>query len=127
MSMSGSGGGGGDNWRPPSNPISREGSGADEGGEKGPLDPCNISEITRLNSVDRTVLATVRVNDSLSVEFEQGPPSRLVATSGGSTVGSITSGSMIQIIECMTDGAVEYEAIVLEIRGGLCRVQIQPK
>jgi hypothetical protein len=92
--MSGSGGGGGndDTWRPTSKPVPRPKGGAGDGEREPPPDPCNITENTTLNSPDRTVLASLRVGDMLTVVFQPGPPRRLVAEqSPGVVAGSITS------------------------------------
>jgi hypothetical protein len=88
-------------------------------------DHCNIVETTNLNSVDRTVLATLRIGDVLSVVFLPGPPQRLVAQSAGRIAGSITSPSMPQIIQCITQGGHSYEAEIVSIRGALCRVEVR--
>jgi hypothetical protein len=47
-------------------------------------------------------------------------------TSAGGTVGSITSPSMPQIIQCITQSGNQYEAEVRSIRGGLCQVEVRP-
>lgn len=119
--MSGGGGGGGD-WRPdPIQPRAR--SKGDTGG--GAPDPCDISDLTNLNSVNRMVLATVTAGTVLQVQYDQGPPRRLLAvTANGAAVGSITSPSMPQIIQCMQAGHT-YEAIVRSIHGGICQVEVR--
>jgi hypothetical protein len=97
-----------------------EGGGADAGA-------CNILERTKINSPDPTVRATLRESDVLDVVYEPGPPKRLLArTSAGSTLGSITSPSMPQLIQCIISG-YGYEAVVLTISGGMVEVQVQPK
>lgn len=125
--MSGSGGGGND-WRPePAKPASKPKAGSQGGGAKAPPDPCNITEVTTLNSVDRNVLAGLRPNDRLAVAFQAGPPQRLVAqTQAGATAGSITSPSMLQIIQCIQAGH-NYDAVVLSMRGAQCQVRIESR
>lgn len=126
--MSGGGGGGGD-WRPAAKgpaPKAEGGTKGDEG-QQAPPEPCNILETTNLNSVDRTVLAGLRPGDRLPVEYESGPPQRLVAKSpSGVVAGSITSPSMVQIIRCIQDG-YGYQAVVLAIRGAQCQVRVEPR
>jgi hypothetical protein len=124
--MSGGGGGGG-TWRPdPAPPRSSQGEKGGSGGVGGGDDPCAISETTNLNSVDRAALASVSVGATLAVAYLPGPPRRLVAqTSVGTTVGSITSPSMPQFIQCIQAGNT-YEAHVLSIRGALCQVEVRP-
>ena len=124
--MSGGGGGGGDTWRPhPKTPVKAASDRGDGTGSN--PDPCAISETTNLNSVDRGVLATVREGNVLDVIYLPGPPRRLVAqTRTGAIVGSITSPSMPQFIQCMTQSNYQYEAVVLSIRGAICQVEIRP-
>lgn len=129
--MSGSSGNGNDDssWRPASTATPKKASGG--GGAAGgvaPNDPCNIVEDTTLNSPNRNVLASLRAGDSLSVEFEAGPPQRLIARHGsGAIAGSITSPSMLQIIQCITQGGVSYVAEVLAVRGAVCQIRIRPQ
>ena len=113
------------NPRPPAKPVAPKKKGG--GGGSGGSDQCNIVERTNINSPDRTVKATLRTNDVLEVEYVAGPPKKLlVKTASGATLGSITSASMAQIIQCILAGYA-YEAIVLAISGGLIEVQVQPK
>jgi hypothetical protein len=123
--MSGHGGGGGD-WR--DNPKVIQPTKTGDGGTGGVLpDACNISEVTNLNSVVRAVLAGLRVAERLVVEFDPGPPQRLLAkTQTGVVVGSITSPSMLQFIHCIQAGVI-YEAEILGIRGAQCQVRISPQ
>lgn len=120
--MSGGGGGGGD-WRPePKAPVSRQ-----EGGNGGgtPGDPCVIDEVTSLNSVSPAALRNVGVGALLDVMFIAGPPQRLVVQNNtGQIAGSLTSRSMLQIIECIQSGR-RYVAEVLGIQGGSCQVRVR--
>ena len=124
--MSGGSSSGGE-WRPEAKPIPRPKGQGDGGGGNVPPDPCNITEVTNLNSVNRTVIAGLRPGDRLDVVFQAGPPQRLVAqTTAGVVAGSITSPSMLQIIQCIQAGT-SYVAEVLSVRGAQCQVRIQPK
>jgi len=126
--MSGGGGGGGDTWRPEPSPVASKSDGGSKGGGERPSGPCALVETTTLNSPDRSVIATLRPGDVLDVEFQVGPPKRLLAQRDtGEIAGSITSPSMLQIIKCITEGQYQYEAEVLSIRGAICQVQIRPK
>jgi hypothetical protein len=83
--------------------------------------------VTTLNSVNRNVVASLRPNDRLAVVFQAGPPQRLVAqTQAGATAGSITSPSMLQIIQCIQAGH-NYDAVVLSVRSAQCQVRIEPR
>lgn len=132
--MSGGGGGGGP-WRPeePIPPTKRAGSGGTGGGgpDDGglpPDDPCAITERATLNSPNRTVLGTLRAGDLLDVAYQPGPPRLLVAqTAAGLVAGSITSPSMLRIIQCISQHNRQYVVEVLSIRGAVCEVQIRPR
>lgn len=123
--MSGSGGGSGD-WRPePKAPVPdiKAGNGLGGGGVAG--DPCVINEVTSLNSVSQAALHNVGLGTLLNVVFVVGPPQRLVAQDNtGQIVGSITSRSMLQMIECIQSGR-QYVAEVLGIQGGSCQVRVR--
>jgi hypothetical protein len=123
--MSGSGGGGGD-WRPePKAPVFEPKGDGGSGGGVEPGDPCVIDEVTPLNSVSPAALRTVRPGTLLDVVFVPGPPRRLIAQdSAGQIVGSITSRSMLQIIECIQSGR-RYVAEVLGVQGGSCQVRVR--
>lgn len=114
-----SGGGGGDEtWRRIAKPVG-------EGLKGGDDDPCNISEITTINSPDRAVIASLRIGETLFVDLVPGPPRRLIVrTFDGKTVGSITSPSLPQFVVCIQAG-VKYAAEVLSIRGAICQVRVQ--
>lgn len=129
--MSGPSGGSDSDWRPPAKPATKPAAkpkGDDQGGKgKPPPDPCNITEVTTLNSVNRNIVAGLRPNDRLAIVFQAGPPQRLVAqTQNGVTAGSITSPSMLQIIQCIQAGH-SYDAVVLSVRGAQCQVRIEPR
>jgi hypothetical protein len=124
--MSGSSNGGGD-WRPaPKMPVREpaQQGGGDDG--SGISDTCAIHEKTTLNSVDRTVLATLRVGVVMDVVFDSGPPHRLIAQLNGAFAGSITSPSMLQFIQCI-QGGKQYVADVIAIQGGTCQVVVHPR
>lgn len=121
-----SGGGGGYDPRPAAKPVAPKKKGGGGGGGDVPAE-CNITERTTVNSPARTVAATLRTNDVLEIEYVAGPPKKLlVKTSSGATLGSITSPSMAQIIQCIMAGH-GYEAVVVSIKGGMIEVQVQPK
>lgn len=90
----------------------------------GGADPCVLEEITTLNSASLNGLRNVRVGDDLDVAFIEGPPRRLlVLDQEGEALGTITSRSMLQIIECIQAGR-NYKARVLSVNGGACQVRV---
>jgi hypothetical protein len=72
-------------------------------------------------------LATLRAGDILNVDFQPGPPRRLVAVHAGSVAGSITSPHSPQIIQCISRNGRVFVAEVIMIRGGVCQVQVRPQ
>lgn len=129
--MSGSGGSGGDGWRPTPKPAPKKNTkdgegGSGDGGGATPPDQCNITEDTILNSPNKAVIQTLNVGDILSINLNSGPPRVLEAMAGAEVAGSITSPSMSQIIECI-DKDWQYDAVVLSVTGGRCQVRIQPQ
>lgn len=112
--------------RPAPKPVAVKKKGGQDSGASG--DPnCSIIEQTKINSPDPTVRATLREKDVLSLDYDAGPPKRLLAkTEAGAILGSITSSSMPQLIRCILAG-YEYDVIILSIKGGLVDVQIQPR
>jgi hypothetical protein len=98
--------------------------GGDGGGD--PSDDCAIHERTRLNSPDRTLLATMRVGDVLKLRLDNGPPVVLLAVDArGLTAGSVTSPMSPQLVQCMRRGRT-YEAEVQALSGAICEIQIRP-
>lgn len=130
--MSGSGGGGSssgiptDDTRSQGERPSRPGKSDGHGGAPG--DPCDVTEVTTLNSPNRTVVSNLREGEVLDVELSDGPPRLLLAKrSNHAVAGSITSAKTArQILDCMRHGK-RYEAVVVEVRRGLCQIRIQPK
>lgn len=117
-----SGGGGGDEtWRKVADPGLKAGG----GGVQGAIDPCAIDEITMLNSPNRAVLAKLSAGAVLTLDFQAGPPRRLVAkTDSGDIAGSITSISLPQLIQCIQQGVV-FVTDVLNVVGAVCQVRVR--
>ena len=117
--MSG-GGGGDDTWRRVARPVG-DGPPVGQGG------PCDINEVTAIDSPNRSVIGALRVGEVLAVELVLGPPRRLVVqTLTGDIAGSITSPSLPQLVQCIQAG-IAYGAEVLSLRGAVCQVRIQPR
>jgi len=87
-----------------------------------------VSQRTILNSPDPAVLAGLRVNDVLTVTLLDRNGRRLLAavTQDGLTAGSLTLPVLPRLLECMDQG-FQYVAIVVEITGGRCIVDIRPR
>ena len=123
-----SGGGSSDSSWPEPRPITNPSKGGGGGGGGGGIpDVCNIQETTTLNSPDRTVIAGLRAGDVLDVEFEPGPPRKLVAKRANAVAGAITSPSLLQFIQCIIQSDVKYSADVLSVRGAVCQIRVRPR
>ena len=116
--MSGGGSGDSSGWRP---------SESAAGGGAPNADPCDIIEVTILNSPDSTVLAGLSKGNLLDVVYQAGPPQQLLAEVHGQKAGSITSPSMLQIIRCITTQGRQYVAEVIKVSGAICQVRVRPK
>jgi hypothetical protein len=121
-----SGGGGGGPWRPEVTPPTTPGPSPGGGPTPTPADPCDIVELTTINSPNRTVITGLRAGDELEVVFDPGPPQRLIARTAQGIAGSITSRMMLQIIQCIGQG-YQYVAEVLSVNGAICQVRIHPR
>lgn len=110
--MSG-GGGGDDTWRKIADPSPGQ-----------PPNPCDIDELTMLNSPDRSVLSSLSAGMLLNVEYEAGPPRRLIARAPAGVAGSITSISLPQLIQCIQANN-KYVAEILTLRGAVCQVRVR--
>lgn len=88
------------------------------------VDDCSsFSETTSIASPDPAELARISVGSVLNVELRKNGQS-VVATSGGSEVGSLLPIRLIQLIGCMKRGFT-FSASVVRMNGGLCEVTIR--
>lgn len=104
------------------------GSGGGGGGGGIPTTDCaSLVQRTALNSPDPAVLATLKVKDVLGVRF-RGAEQTIVGafTRDGRLAGTITYTGVTRLAKCLADG-FKYVALVLEIDGGDCRVEIRPE
>ena len=107
--------------------MSGNGGGSGGSGGGGAQRECpDFYEETILNSPNHIVLANIEEDDALDVVInEEGGQSIVVAVdSDGNVAGSITVGSLAHLIECIEEG-YDYEAVVMDIEGGRCRVQVR--
>lgn len=105
-------------------------SGGDRGGGNGgPTnggDKCpDFLEPTVLNSPVPKIVEALEERDTLSVEiFRVSGRAILVAKHNGQIAGSITSTGAGKLIGCIDKG-YRYIAVVLEVEGGDCHVEIR--
>lgn len=79
---------------------------------------------TPLNSPNPDVVPQLRKGQVLAIELRG--TSLIVLTAGGLTAGSITSVKIAKIVECIRKG-FQYVALILEIRGGHCELEVRPR
>ncbi len=96
-----------------------------------PLTPshphCNIVEKTPLNSPKANVVASLKVGSILEVALTSTGKSLVAKVVGGEAIaGSLTPMSLVDIVDCMARGR-HYVAVVTQISGGFCEVEIRPK
>lgn len=109
--MSGTGGGGIGSGRRP-----REGA---------EVDCATLFVRTVLSSPKPAVVSTLRPDDVLRLVLrgDEGPLEAV--TDAGAVAGSITAPELLDLIRCIGEG-YEYVAIVQDVRGGRCEVQVRP-
>lgn len=92
----------------------------------GPTDCEKLSIKTQLASPIATVISKLKVGEILDVQLipPRGPVQ--VVTSAGDVAGAILPPDLAQLIECISDSH-EYQAKVLDIKGGNCQILITHK
>jgi hypothetical protein len=108
-------------------PIAGDG-GAEVGGRTSdPADKCaRVDELTDLLSPKADVLATVQRGDVLLLGIKKGAPPVFVTTKKGGTVGSVVPLALETIVDCLKKGR-GFEAEVISLAGGACKLHIRPK
>ena len=72
------------------------------------------------------VIAKLKVKDILKVELKDGKPPVLAVTEHNEAAGTIIPTDLSTLVGCIKKGC-QYEAKVVNIDGGACTVEIQPK
>jgi len=110
-------------------------SGSSGGGGFGGGQPeerdCNIIERVSLTSPVPAVISTLKKGDKLDVRIrtQAGRDSVVAHAPSGVIAGAIILSSVQRtrdLIECLREGW-HYDAIVLDIKGGLCNVEVRPR
>lgn len=95
------------------------------GGVNGGGNDCaNVLQSTILNSPNPLVINTLHIGDVLRIVLLSSTGPLVVQTNSGQTAGSITSASLHRLIECINNG-FHFIAIVVEIDGGRCTVEVR--
>jgi len=117
--MSGSGGSRGDS-------PSRGGGGGGGGGQ--PADPCLKIRRGPINSPKPAVIAGLKVGSVLIVRVRTVGTSLVlvVEDSSGAVAGSLTFVGYLEIVDCIQNRSINYQAVVINISGGVCEVRVEP-
>ncbi len=117
--MSGSGGSRGDS------PSSGGGGG---GGGGQPADPCLKIRRGPINSPKPAVIAGLKVGSVLIVRVRTVGTSLVlvVEDSSGAVAGSLTFVGYLEIVDCIQNRSINYQAVVINISGGVCEVRVEP-
>ncbi len=117
--MSGSGGSRGDS------PSSGGGGG---GGGGQPADPCLKIRRGPINSPKPAVIAGLKVGSVLVVRVRTVGTSLVlvVEDSSGAVAGSLTFVGYLEIVDCIQNRSINYQAVVINISGGVCEVRVEP-
>ncbi len=117
--MSGSGGSRGDS------PSSGGGGG---GGGGQPTDPCLKIRRGPINSPKPAVIAGLKVGSVLIVRVRTVGTSLVlvVEDSSGAVAGSLTFVGYLEIVDCIQNRSINYQAVVINISGGVCEVRVEP-
>ena len=93
-----------------------------------PTDDCaRLAQQTTLNSPNKTVVGQLQKGDVLDVRVtKMGKGVVVEALRNGQVAGSITSSIIQKLAECVEKG-YEYEAEVIDVQGGACRIQVRLK
>jgi hypothetical protein len=102
-------------------------SGSGGGGQPDPPASCLFSFTTTLNSPVPSVLAQLRISDVLDVQILNQSPERIGAvhpTLG--LAGTITAQEVTRLLNCLR-GGFHYDAVVIELRSPVCRIEVRPR
>lgn len=107
-----------------STPAGTSGIGGD-----GESDCASLFDRTILNSPDPNVLSQLGKGDVLPLILREdgGRKILLAVTQEGAPAGSVTSALLSRLVNCIEIEGVGYVAIVENIDGGKCTVQIRPE
>lgn len=88
---------------------------------------CLFTFQTTLNSPNLGVLASLKVDDVLDVQILSQQPEIIGAVHASlGLAGTITSQQVTRLLNCLR-GGFHYDAIVIEIRSPICRVEVRPR
>jgi hypothetical protein len=88
---------------------------------------CNIVKRDALVDPVPEVIKTLKKGDSLNVAVERmAGRARLIATADGKLAGILFFQGFTKLIECIEKEHWQYVAVVQNVRGGWCEVEVRP-
>lgn len=107
--------------------MSGHGGGGDGGATNGTTDCASLIFSTTLNSPNPDVISGLEIDQVLKVRRPDPTERRILAvTEDGQTAGSITHGKQADLLRCLEEGR-SFVAIVKNVAGGACEVQVRPE
>jgi hypothetical protein len=94
----------------------------------GGIDPCQRVRRGPINSPKASVLSRLTVGSTLRVDVEVSGATPILAVFDGSgeAAGSLTFIGYWEIIDCIQNRGVSYEATIINISGGIYEVRVEP-
>jgi hypothetical protein len=95
----------------------------------GGSDPCQKKRRGPINSPKAAVLSKLPVGAILKVDIQISGTTPILAVfdSSGALAGSLTFIGYLEVIDCIQNRGVTYEATIINITGGVYEVSVEPK
>jgi hypothetical protein len=95
----------------------------------GGSDPCRRKRRGPINSPKAPVLSKLSVGSLLKVDVQMSGATPILAVfdSTGTIAGSLTFIGYLEVIDCIQNRGVAYEATIINITGGVYEVSVEPK
>ncbi len=112
-----------------SNDTRDDAPGAGGGPVGGGGDPCQKKRRGPINSPKAPVLSKLSVGAILKVDVQMSGTTPVLAVfdSSGAIAGSLTFIGYLEVIDCIQNRGVTYEATIINITGGVFEVSVEPK
>ncbi len=96
---------------------------------RGGSDPCQKKRRGPINSPKAPVLSKLSVGSVLKVDVRMSgtTPILVVFDSSGAVAGSLTFIGYLEVIDCIQNRGVAYQATIINVTGGVYEVSVEPK
>lgn len=107
----------------------RRGDEGDGGAPVGGSDPCQKKRRGPINSPKAPILSQLTVGSVLDVDVQTigATPILVVMDQQRAIAGSLTFLGYLEIIDCILNRGVSYEATIISISGGVYEISVEPK